>query len=297
MKQSLNKLIYLILIIQLLTGCSISFDSFSKSLSQSVRSSNDPETITQALPSYLILLDGLIEDNPDDEVLLNTSSKLLIAYVGLLEARLESNPDISETERELIEQQQKKLSDKALDRSAIAMCLHKQELCNLRNSSYVEFETKLKIASIEDIEYLYGLGSAWISWLQINAEDWNAIAQMPQIKLIMETVINIDENYEYAGGHMYLGVINSLLPVTMGGQPEKGKQHFENAIRLTEGKNLMAKVLYAQYYSRITYNEKLHTELIEDVLNSTEIQLSINLMNTLAKQKAEALKQSAVEFF
>jgi len=243
------------------------------------------------------LLDGLIEDNPDDEVLLNTSSKLLIAYVGLLEARLESNPDISETERELIEQQQKKLSDKALDRSAIAMCLHKQELCNLRNSSYVEFETKLKIASIEDIEYLYGLGSAWISWLQINAEDWNAIAQMPQIKLIMETVINIDENYEYAGGHMYLGVINSLLPVTMGGQPEKGKQHFENAIRLTEGKNLMAKVLYAQYYSRITYNEKLHTELIEDVLNSTEIQLSINLMNTLAKQKAEALKQSAVEFF
>lgn len=297
MKNSLAKTLLILPLLQLITGCSYSFDSFSNSLSQALRSSDDPETVIQALPSYLILLDGMVENNPDDEVVLNTSSNLITVYVGLLEARLENNQEVSRTEQQLVKQQQKKLVNKALERSELAICIHNEELCNLTNRSYMEFEQRLKFATIDDIEYLYGIGRSWISWLQINAEDWNAMAQMPHIKLIMETVSNMNGAYENAGGYMYLGVINSLLPESLGGKPEIGKQHFDTAIRLTEGRNLMAKVLYAQYYSRVTFNEKLHAELIEDVLSSTATESSMNLMNTLAKQKAKALKKSAVEFF
>ena len=294
MKQRLTLLIILI------TAQFIS--NFSNNLNKAVKANNDPQTVMQALPAYLILLDAIIVSDPDDEETLIASSKLINAYAGLLGAEYEmllsESDDGLETYRQSqIKQQQKKLTEKALQHAARANCLYKEKLCDLITFNYLEFEKKVQSIEEEDIDMLYSLGTAWAAWLQTNSSDWNAMAKLPQIKLIMQKVISINENWDNAGSYMYLGVLNSLLPSTLGGKPEVGKNNFEAVIRITEGNNLMAKVLYAEYYARLTFNKELHQKLISDVLSMKESPDNYRLINTLAIQKAKALQLSAEDYF
>lgn len=275
----------------------MAIDSFSSNLNQAVMSNSDYQTVMQGLPAYLILLDGFIESDPDDEDLLLASAKLMNAYSGLLGSQLDMMAEQDEYEHEIIRNQQKKLTDKALKRATKAICLYDDDFCNLTTIKYSDFVLKIKEVEDDDLDVLYSLGTAWASWLQVNTDDWNATAQIPQIKLIMETVIRFDEKWENAGAHMYMGVLNSILPASLGGKPENGKQHFESAISLTQGNNLMAKVLYAEYYARLTFNKSLHEKLIADVLTAKGYQTNLTLLNTLAKQKAIALKASSEDYF
>jgi len=289
--------ICMLALISLIAGCSMAIDSFSNNLNKAVMSNNDSQTVMQGLPAYLILLDGFIESDPEDEDLLFASAKLMNAYAGLIGTQIALMEDEDEFQIQILRAQQKKLTDKALKRSIKAICLYDDDYCGLTNIKYAEFKKRLKDFDEDDIGILYNLGTAWVSWLQMNTDDWNATAQLPQIKLIMETVIQLDESWQHAGAHMYMGVLNSILPASLGGKPETGKKHFESAIKLTDGKNLMAKVLYAEYYARLIFNKKLHEELITEILTAKDSQNNLTLLNTLARQKARALKASAKEYF
>ncbi len=296
------KKIFLLIIlvsVQYLTACSLSISNFSENINKAIKANNDPQTVMQALPAYIVLLDGLIENNPQDETVLIASSRLMNAYASLLGSENEMLPenDVYLYQKNKLKRQQAKLNKKALQRAADANCIHEEYLCDLTTIKYTDFENRLEKIDEDDIAMLYSLGSAWVMWLQINSSDWNAMAQLPKIKLLMEKLILIDENWQNAGAHMYLGVLNSLLPATLGGKPEQGKMHFEAAIRLSKGENMMAKVLYAQYYARLIFSESLHQQLISDVLKSEGHSREFTLLNVLAKQKAEALKISAQEFF
>jgi len=265
-------------------------------------SSNDPQTVMQALPAYLILLDGLLAGDPDDEELLKASARLMNAYAGLLGTQLammENQPHEyqNQEQQQIIRTQQRKLNQKALHRMSRAICLYRENYCNLTSLRYAEFKTRVQSSSIDDVDMLYSLGAAWVSWLQVDSDNWNTMAQLPQIKIIMQTVVALDENWQHAGAHMYLGVLNSLLPGMLGGKPDTGNLHFEAVIRLTNGQNLMAKVLYAEYYARLVFDKNLHQRLINEVLNAKDSPPDLVLLNTLAREKAKVLKKSAEEFF
>jgi len=297
MKHGLIQNFCVLTLIYLLAGCSMAIDSFSNNLNEAVMSNNDSQTVMQGLPAYLILLDGFIESDPDDEDLLFASAKLLNAYAGLIGTQIVLMGDEDDLQKQILILQQRKLTNKAFERSVKAICLYDDDYCGLNTIKYSEFKNRLKDFDEDDIGMLYNLGTAWASWLQMNTDDWNATAQLPQIKLIMETVIQLDEKWQNAGAHMYMGVLNSILPATLGGKPETGKMHFESAIKLTNGNNLMAKVLYAEYYARLTFDKKLHEELINDILTAENKQTNLTLLNTLAKQKAKALQARAEDYF
>jgi len=302
MKLKLTLIIFIISCSQLFTGCSLSISNFSENISKAVKSNNDTETVMQALPSYLILIDGLIESDPEDEDLLLVSANLMNAYASLLAADLEmlSVEDIKDQNlfyKKKIKKQQQQLTYKSLQRSSKAICLYDENLCELTSIKYSEFSEKIKKTNIDDIDILYKLGTSWAAWLQVNTDDWNAMAQLPQIKLIMKTVISYNESWDGAGAHMYLGVLNSFIPATLGGNPELGKSHFESAIKLTDDKNLMVKVLYAEYYARLTFNKELHEKLLSEVLSFKKTPAEYTLINTIALQKAKALQISSKDYF
>lgn len=302
MKQRLKKILIAIFVVQFVTGCSLSISHFSNNVYKAVNANNDLQTVMQALPAYLILLDGLIESDPEDEDILIASSRLLNAYASLLGAELDRETSEEEDDqhiyqRENIKRQQKTLTLKALQRATKANCIYEEYLCNLTTLKYTEFEKRLLVIDEDDIDMLYGLGTAWAAWLQVNSDDWNAMAQLPQIKLIMQKIILIDGTWDNAGAYMYLGVLNSLVPETLGGKPEQGKDNFEAAIKITQGKNLMIKVLFAEYYARLTFNKELHDKLISDVLSFDKSPHQYILINTLAVQKARALQLSAKDYF
>ena len=270
----------------LLSGCSTLVSSkaqkFGQDFSSAILESDDPVMVQQALPAYLLLLDGLIKNQPQSAMLLDAAAKLNTAYAGAF---------VQEWPRS------KSLNDKALKYAAEAACLQKKSLCQLQKSPIDELAPSLAIATKQDVAALFTLGSVWASWIQQHSDDWNAIADLARVKMIMNRVLELDETYQQGEAHLYLGVLATLLSPALGGQPEVGKRHFERALVLSQQKNLIVKVYYAKNYARGIFDRELHDKLLNEVLSSDPRGSQFTLSNILAQQQAKTLLQSADDYF
>lgn len=267
-------------------GCASIMNSatskMADNLSAAILNQNDPETVRAGAPAYLLLIDSLIEDNPDDPGKLATGAKLYSAYASIF---------VTDKERA------QRLAQKSMDYATRALCLHNQPLCEAYTQPFVVFAPVLAQTGIADVPMLYMFGSTWASWVQINSGDWNSIADLPKINAMMQRIVTLDEGYEQGGAHLYLGVFASQLPPSLGGKPELARQNFEQAIALSHGQNLMAKVLFARHYARLLYNRELHDRLLNEVLAAQAEAPGLTLINSLAKQEAKSLLDSADAYF
>ncbi|MCU0614775.1 MAG: TRAP transporter TatT component family protein, partial [Desulfobacterales bacterium] len=149
----------------------------------------------------------------------------------------------------------------------------------------------------DEIEAIYTLGTVWASWIQANQKDWNAVAELPRVEAIMEQVARLNPNHEDGGAFLYLGTLSTLLPPALGGNPEKGREFFEKAIEISEGKNLYAKVLYAQRYARIIFDKELHDRLLKEVYDADPNVEGYTLTNIIAQKEAKLLLDTSDDFF
>jgi hypothetical protein len=254
----------------------------AENLNTAILNQNDLETVRQGAPAYLIMIDSFIEGAPDDIDLLVAGSGLYSAYSGAF---------VSDPERA------RRLSDKALDYAQHAVCVKRPDLCELRKLPFKEFEAALQKINSSDLDVVYPWSVALAGWIQARSDDWNAIADIPRVKALMQRIIDIDQGYEQGGAQLYLGVLNALLPPAMGGKPEQAREHFELALQYSEGRNLMVKTLYAQYYARITFNQELHDRLLKEVLESPVNAPGLTLINTLAQEQARLLLAESPDYF
>lgn len=280
------RLLPLLLAISALGGCASFATSagsrMANNLSGAILNQDDPETVEAGMPSYLLLIDSLIEGDPKNEDLLLAGSKLYGSYASAF---------IKEPVRA------KRFAGKARSYGDRALCVHDKRLCNLLDRPFEEFSAAIGVLKAGDVPVLYAGGSAWAGWVQANSSDWNAIANLAKVKAAMERVVVLDEAYDHGEAHLYLGVIATLLPPTLGGKPEEGRVHFERAIALSAGHDLMVKVEYARRYARIIYDRPLHDRLLHEVLDADAAAPGLTLSNTLAKRQARELLASADNYF
>jgi len=255
---------------------------FGDSLTMAVLNQDDPGIVRDGLPSYLLLIDSRIEANPADAASLLAGAKLYGAYAGAF---------VDDRERA------QKLAGRAYGYARRALCLSEKQLCDALDAPYDKFDDTLKQADAKDIATLYGFAAAWAGRIQVNAGDWNAIADLPKLQALLVRCDAIDAHYDDGGAALYLGVINSIRPASLGGKPEEGKAWFDKALELSGGKNQMVRVLYAQFYARLVFDQALHDKLLNEVLAADPVAPRLTLINTLAKNKAKALLASGKDFF
>ena len=117
------------------------------------------------------------------------------------------------------------------------------------------------------------------------------------MKAGIQCLLETDETVNNGDAHLYMGVMESVLPPTLGGKPELAKKHFDRAIELSNGENLMAKVLYAERYARMLFDRELHDKLLQQVVDADIGPKDQILRNTLAKQRAAKLLADADDYF
>ena len=71
----------------------------------------------------------------------------------------------------------------------------------------------------------------------------------------------------------------------------------ERAISLSEGKYLMAKVVYAEQYARLVFDKDLHDRLLRQVIDSDPIVEGMTLTNLLAQERAKILLRESDDYF
>ncbi len=280
------RLFPILLVLLAVSGCASMVSSatgkLSDNLSNAILNQDDPETVEAGMPSFLMLVDGLIAGDAQNESMLLAGSKLYGAYTAAF---------VKEPERA------QRLARKARGYSDRALCARDAKLCGLLDKSFDDFAAAIAALKADDAPLLYVSAAAWAGWIQTNSSDWNAVAQLPKVKAAMARVVELDETYSHGEAHVYLGVFATLLPPALGGKPEEGRAHFERAIALSAGRDLIAKVEYARRYARITYNRELHDKLLQEVLATDASEPGLTLSNVLAKRQAKELLASADNYF
>ena len=258
-------------------------DNLARNLSDAVLNQEDPKIVRDGAPAYLLLLDSLVAGNPENPVILSSASDLYASYSAIF---------VNDANRSKI------LSERALKYSKKALCISYEDSCNWDDYSFDDFNLSLDDFDMKYSDLLLTYSTSYLVYIRSHSNDWNAIARLPYIESALEYYVEKNPETENIDSvYTYLGILSTLLPPALGGDYEKGKKYFENAIEFSGDQNLSAKVEYALSYARPLYDRELHDKLLQEVISSNPVKKNYTLLNVIAKEQASAMLEDADEYF
>ena len=271
------------LLLNLLGGC-VSYVGglAADTLSAGVLNQDDPAVVESGLPAYLLLIDGLISENPQQAGVMSAGAELFALYGS----RFVTDPERSAA-----------MTAKARRYGEQSICLVHAPACDWDGMGYDEFVAELETIGRRQVQYLYAYAASWLSHLDATSSDWSAIGELPWVQAAMERVLALDETHDNGGIHVYLGILYSLRPPALGGRLDLAQEHFNRSIALSEGRDLSAKVEYARRYARMLFDRELHDRLLAEVLESPVEEPGRTLFNVLAQQDAVGLLATSGDYF
>ena len=267
--------------LMLCSGCSVKSDMMIH-LSDTIVNNDDLSLVEAGAPAYLLMIDSLISEDPSSKEMLSTAAQLYTAYADVF---------VTDAHRS------RKMVNKAFHYADQAMCIANKDACGLKDKPFEKFDTIITGMDKADLPYLFTLGASWASWIMANTNDFNALADISRIEAIMGKVVLLDESYKEGAAFLYLGTLATFLPPALGGRPKEGKRYFERAIELSQGKNLMVKVMFAKLYARMIFDRGLHDRLLTEVVGTNPVVLGYTLVNTYAQKQARQLLEDADDYF
>ena len=244
---------------------------------------SDLKLVREGMPSYLMLIDGMVEAVPENKQLLITAAQSYASYAsGFIQD----------------EDKAYALTLYAKARSYALRALEQNGFKNPLSRPFDDFEDGLQKMAKKDLLYLFWAASCWGGWISLNQGSMEAMAELPRVVAMMKRVLELDEAFYYGGAHLFMGILEASTPRIAGGDLNLARDHFLKGIELGEGKFLMAKVYFADYYAKKAFDRELFIATLEDVLGTpVDIEVELTLLNSVAHSKARKLIAEADDYF
>lgn len=244
---------------------------------------DDLDLVASGVPTFLLLLEGLLVANPQDPQLLLSASEIYTSYATLVEV---SDP-----------QRAKHLYHRGKVNGLKALALRLSQPDLLR-APYAEFVRVTDDLAADDLPVVFWAAASWGAWISANTESIAALAELPKVIKLMQWIVAQDETFQYGSPHVFLGSYYAALPPMLGGDPEKAAEHFDRAIAISKGQALMVYVAKAKFYARITFDRGLYESLLNQALTqSADAVPELTLQNIAAQRQAQTLLDQADDFF
>jgi hypothetical protein len=257
----------------------------------SARQSN-LKLIREGTPSYLMLMDGMIEAWPDNDRLLIAAAQAYASYASLI---LEDQ-DRKDQEKEAREYDAMGLYGKA--RKYALKSLEMRGLKKPLETPLDDFKDGLKGLGKKDLPTIFWTATCWASWISLKLDSMEALAELPKVEALMKRSLELDESFYYGGAHLFMGIWSASRPKGFGQDLKKAQDHFLKAIEYGEGKFLMTYIYYATYYARQALDKDLFISTLQKVLETpADILPDLTLLNTVAQKKAQELLNRVEEYF
>ncbi len=281
-----GRAIVLTCVVALVAGCSAimarATSSMADSLADAIINQSDPETVRQGAPAFLLMMDGFVGNSPKNGSLLQGAAKLYAVYVAVF---------VDDPVRA------KRLTEHGFSYGRRALCVEQESVCDMHEFVYDDFIAGLQRLQTRDTPALFAFTVSWLAYIRAHSSNWGSVADLPKVEAGLERIQALDENYESAAVHQYLGILNTLRPAALGGAPELGRSHFEQAVEITHGQDLSIKLEYARSYARLVYDRELHDRLLVQVVEANPEVPGFTLFNTLAQTEARSLLDAADDYF
>ena len=250
----------------------------------SMQEERDADLAEKAIPASLKMLEGLAKEDPENVWILQ---KLAEGFCGYAFSFLEDRePDRASG----LYLRGKNYAFRALEIESNGR--------TWRGLSLDEWSKRLAEVTPLQQPALFWAGQCWGSWLSLNLDSMEAFSSLPRIDALMNRMVTLAPDFHYAGSHLFLGAYYGGRSRMLGGNPDKARNHFEQALKITEGKYLLISFLYAKTYAVQNQDRELFKSQLEKVIEaSDEVLPEQRLANQIAKRKAAVLLGEIDELF
>jgi hypothetical protein len=158
------------------------------------------------------------------------------------------------------------------------------------NEDQETFEKATRRVGRGKMPALFWTSFAWGGLINWSKDDPAAIIALGKVERMMARAAELNNTFFYGGPHLFYGVYYGSRPAMLGGNNEKSKENFEEALKITHGRFLFAKVLYAQFYAVQAQDRALFYRLLQETLAADpNILPEQRLGNILAQERAQTL--------
>jgi len=244
----------------------------------------DPELAKASIPSNLKLMEGLLKNDPENKKILTTLSMGFAGY-SLLFIEPEDPERASAFYLRALEYGVRALGDKGT-------------ALRYRDGGHEPVKRALKNMDQSDLEALFWTTLAWNAWINLNLDKPSALAQLSVSEACLKRVLELDEHFFYGAPHILMGASLAARPPLLGGNPEKARVHFEQALRENHRKFYLAQVYFAKYYAVRVQDKELFVRVLAEVLQGKPVELKeVCLINRVMQSRAQELAQHIEELF
>lgn len=258
----------------------------------------DLQLAREAIPGNFKLLEILIYRNPHDRGLLTLGAQYLATYSYAFvepEAELQALTDPDAAAEARTRASGFYLRGRAYGLRALE---HRRAFTEGLKGGPEALEKGLLTLQKSDLPALFWAAFCWGSWVNLNLDNPEALADSNKVSTMMARALVLDPAYYYGGAHLFFGALASRLPESAGGNPKDSRAHFEEALRLSQGKLLMTKVFYARYYATRVQDRALFERLLQDVLGADPAASPDEMLANLeAQRRARFYLASVDEYF
>ncbi len=240
----------------------------------------------EAAPAMLKLLDGFIVSSPENEDLLVRAAEMNCGFSMLM---------IEPEDREWASDLYMKGYDyaiRALEHSIPDI----QDI--LREGGEEGLKAALAEQGPDSAPSILWAGLCLGSHMNINIDDVAATANMSRVLAFMDRAVELDPTYYFGAPDMFLGVYYGFLGVSLGGKPDLSLEHFNKAFAVTDGRFLLAKILFAKTYCVQIQDRALFEKTLNDILATPNDKApEFALVTAAAKKQAAVLLAQVDDLF
>ena len=283
------KVVVVFLIGTLLLSCSTMIRGVTESLVGGVMQQKDMRLIEDGAPAYLLIVESLIFNNPENRDFLMAGIQTFSSYSSFVK---------DENRKKLFQEKIEKWGNQLL---ATYPTYVKYEQTNnddreAKDKAYSKFVSSIKK---KDIPYVFwGVFGNISNAVSGGLSDPSLFLILPRIIELAQRIYDLDDTFMDGMPHLIFGVYNCVYPEAYGGSFEKGKQELDKAIEISGGKNLLYKVLYAEFYYKPLYDRDGYEKLMNEVINfDLESHPTGRIMNSMAQEQAKSYLEHIDEVF
>ena len=244
----------------------------------------DTELARRAVPAHLTMLEGLLKARPDDTRLLISLCKGFAGYAMLHDERRDQMAPSRYYFRA------RRYGFRALfgDRATEARLISEQK-------AVIDEMNRLPE---KKIEALFWTTVAWASWIGLNLDTPEALAEVPTLTAFVDKLFEVRPEYMFGTPYVLKASILAARPTFLGGDQEHARHYFETAMNLHAGGFLLVPYYYARDYAVRVQDKALFGRLMDHIEHTPVHGLEgACLINGIVKEKAARLKALRDELF
>lgn len=221
--------------------------------------------------------------------LLVSTARACSSYAGFLEDRMEAAEIAGDYETAAEMRTQAIDHYKRAEAYAFDVLTKSDEAFKEPRSVDMEtFRKALQKLEKKQVEPLFWAAYAVARGISLQKDDPMQVIDLVRVELMMARILELDETFYFGSAHLFYAVYYGDRAPTIGGDPEKAKEHIERVDEINDGKFLMSKFYLARYYAYPKQDAELYRQSLQEVLDApSDVYPGEEAATALAKSRAK----------